>query len=336
MNARSPRSRPPAARPGAGRRRRSQRGAALLVAMILLTLVATLASGMVWQQWRAVQVEIAERGRAQMAWILGPATDWGRLLLREDMRADTQSGALMDDLTEEWATPLKEARLSTFLAADRQATDDADGGPDAFLSGEIVDAQSRYNLRNVVAAGKVVEAEVAVLRRLCGYAGLPVETADRIAAGLLAASEATASEAPLMPVQLDDLAWLGIDPASIDRLRTVAWLLPSAPGGTQAAPINLNTAGREVIAAVLGIDPGSAERLVRSRPFKSLEEAKQQLPGGSTELGNLVAVSTHYFEIHGRMRLDDRLLEERSLVRRDGLNVFTVQRWREHRVMPKP
>ena len=32
----------------------AQRGAALLLAMTLLALVASLAAGMVWQQWRAV------------------------------------------------------------------------------------------------------------------------------------------------------------------------------------------------------------------------------------------------------------------------------------------
>ena len=42
--------------PGA---RRSQRGAALLLAMLILALVTTLAAGMLWQQWRAVQVEEA-------------------------------------------------------------------------------------------------------------------------------------------------------------------------------------------------------------------------------------------------------------------------------------
>jgi general secretion pathway protein K len=46
---------------------RTQRGAALLTAMIIVTLVATLAAAMVWQQWRAVQVEVAERAR------LGPS-----------------------------------------------------------------------------------------------------------------------------------------------------------------------------------------------------------------------------------------------------------------------
>ena len=47
-----------------------QRGAALLLAMVIVALITTVASGMVWLQTRAVQVEAAERARAQAAWIL--------------------------------------------------------------------------------------------------------------------------------------------------------------------------------------------------------------------------------------------------------------------------
>lgn len=56
-------------------RPRPARGAALLVAMVLLSVVATLAAGMVWQQWRAVQVETAERSRHQSGWMLLGALD---------------------------------------------------------------------------------------------------------------------------------------------------------------------------------------------------------------------------------------------------------------------
>ena len=41
--------------------------------MLILTLVATLASGMIWQQWRAIQTEGAERARTQSAWVLAGA-----------------------------------------------------------------------------------------------------------------------------------------------------------------------------------------------------------------------------------------------------------------------
>lgn len=288
----------------------AQDGTALLLAMVILTLVATVASGMVWQQQRAIQVEAAERARAQAAWILAGALDWARLVLREDLRAGGT-----DHLGEPWAVPLAEARLSTFLAADRDPTSDA--GPEAFLSGRIVDLQSRYNVANLVdEQGKPVPAEVAVLQRLCDIAGAPSDTAERIANGLAAAAGEDAAAAPLQPLRFAQLAWFGIEPATLQRLASFATLLPVA------TPVNLNTAPREVIAAVIdGLDLGSAERLVQRRqrkPFSGLDDARRELPSGMEVPDKRVAVASRYFEVTGRLRLDARVLEERSLVERRG------------------
>src|ERR1700741_4372774 len=120
---------------------RRQRGAALWTAKIIVTLIATLAASMVWQQWRGVEVEAAERARTQSSWILSGALDWARLILREDQRSGKVTA-----LTEPWAVPLAEARLSTFLAADKD--NNTDDGIEAFLSGSISDVQGRYNLMN--------------------------------------------------------------------------------------------------------------------------------------------------------------------------------------------
>ena len=89
---------------------RRQRGAALLLAMLTVTLVATLASAALWQQWRSTEVEQAERQRVQAGWILTGALDWARLILREDARSNQNSGNA-DHLGEPWALPLEEARL---------------------------------------------------------------------------------------------------------------------------------------------------------------------------------------------------------------------------------
>ena len=137
-----------------------QHGAALLTAMIIVALVATLAGSMVWQQWRAIQVEAAERARTQSAWILSGALDWARLILREDAKNGAVTGNI-DHLGEPCAVPLAEARLSTFLAADKDNTDDA---PDAFLSGAITDAMARYNLTNLLdVTGGIDKRELATL-----------------------------------------------------------------------------------------------------------------------------------------------------------------------------
>ena len=39
----------------------SQEGAALISAMLVVTLVATLASVALWQQWRGIEIEAAQR-----------------------------------------------------------------------------------------------------------------------------------------------------------------------------------------------------------------------------------------------------------------------------------
>ncbi len=324
----------PPGRPSEGLRlrppRRPSRGAALLVAMVLLTVVATLASGMVWQQWKAVQVEAAERSRVQSGWILDGALDWARLILREDARSGRATS-----LHEPWATPLAEARLSTFLATDREHNAEDDAGPEAFLSGSIEDAQSRYNLRNLVAEGKLVPLRQAVLERLCAVAGVPVDTAALVGSGLLAATLASDDNAPLMPQTMADLAWLGLSESTIQALRPWVVLLPVV------TPINLNTAPREVLAAVLpGVDLGSADRLVQSRqrqPLRTLAEAAAVL-GGSIPLDPAAAdVKSSFFEVRGQLRLADRVLQQQSLVeRQSNLEVVARSRQRQMKLTADP
>lgn len=309
-------------------RRARQRGAALLLAMLILTLVATLASGMVWQQWRAIQVEGAERARAQSAWILSGALDWARLILREDART---GGA--DHLGEPWAVPLAEARLSSFLAADRDNNSAAEADDiEAFLSGSIADAQSHWNLRRLILAdGKVAAAELRVLQRLCEQAGLPGDTAERIAQALRKAwtPGAALEEATIAPQRLSELAWLGIDADSLRRLAPWVALLP----GTDTR-VNVNTAPAEVIAAAVdGMSLGSAQRLVQERqrtPLRELGVAPGRTFFPADPLTNLdgVGVNSRFFVVQGRLRLGDRVLEERSLIERRQLDIVVLARER--------
>ncbi len=301
---------------------RRQRGAALLTALIIVTLVVTLAASMVWQQWRAVQVETAERARMQSSWILQGALDWARLILREDARSGRPTA-----LTEPWATPLAEARLSTFLAADKNNNAE-DDGPEAFLSGSISDAQARFNLANLVdASGKLSQPDLEALERLCQTVGLATDVATRIATGLRdaqAAGTGSNGNAPLRPRTLAQLAWLGLDAATITALEPYATLLPTR------TPVNANTAAREVLAAVIkGLDLATAERLVQLRqrdPFKTLPAVETQIPGLGPLNAQQVSVVSSYFEVRGRLRLDDRVLEQRSLVFRSGLDMQVLQR----------
>ncbi|MFT3858962.1 MAG: type II secretion system minor pseudopilin GspK [Aquabacterium sp.] len=332
--------------------RMAQRGAALLLAMVIVTLVATMAASMVWQQWRSVQVEGSERVRSQAGWVLSGALDWARLILKEDAK----TGQQVDHLGEPWALPLAEARLSTFLAADKEnnATDN-DDSPEAFLSGKVEDAQGKFNLQNLMAGvetpdptkpngppqWKVNEAQLAVLQRLCENIGLSRNLADGIAQAYLKAGltmryqyersgsmltaiggEQGRAQAPLMPVVYDDLGWLGLDAGTVEKLRPYVTILRggTAQGG-DVTPVNVNTAPKEVIAAVVAdLDIGRAGRLVQARqrkPFKSADEIRVEAglrPEVSVEG---LSVNSEYFEISGRLRYEDNIIEQRHLVHRE-------------------
>jgi general secretion pathway protein K len=308
------------------------------MAMIIVALVATMASAMVWTQWRAIQVEAAERARTQSYWVLAGALDWARLILREDARENQRDAGRQgaaDHLGEPWAVPLAEARLSTFLAADRDNTDEA---PDAFLSGVITDAQSRYNLANLASGGKVVPVELTTLQRLCEFVGVSVAVADQIAESLRQAGPQAAEAAatgnvgqpldpPILPTRMQELAWLGVDAATIAKLQPFVTILPAT------TPVNLNTAPKEVIAAVIERgDLASAERIVRQRerdPLRSLQAAKTLLGGTVEPDPKRVAVTSDFFEVRGRLRLEQLVVEETSLVqRRGGLQIVALRRER--------
>ncbi len=217
-------------------KRLRQKGAALLLAMLTVTLVATLASAALWQQWRAIQVETAERQRVQAGWILTGALDWARLILREDARSNQNSGN-PDHLGEPWAMPLEEARLSSFLAADRDNS--ADQELPAFLSGEVRDQQARLNFLNLVSVsgtGAQTKAELSVadlqvFTKLYQLLDLPVAELDAAAQALvrtsqLAANDPQPSHTALIPSKLAHLVWLGIGRASLAALEPHVTLLP--------------------------------------------------------------------------------------------------------------
>ena len=307
-----------------------ERGAALLSAMLTVALVATFAAAALWQQWRTVEVEAAERARIQAAWLLVGGLDWARLLLREDGRS---GGA--DHLGEPWAVPLEEARLSDFLAAERNVSTDI--GPDvmeAFLSGQIVDQQSLMNVTNLVETGKVSVKDMQAFGRLFALLALPQAQLDTLAENLRFALDTSAENrssplAPLPPQRVEQLTWLGLPESTITVLQPHVTILPAR------THVNLNTASAEVMhAAVPGLSMADAQRLVSARersPFRTVDEARLAIGADQAMFAAdqaPVSVNTLYFEVRSRLRLDQLRIEERALVRRDGMEVRVVQRWR--------
>jgi general secretion pathway protein K len=319
----------------------AQRGAALLIAMLTVALVATFAAASLWQQWRSVEVETSERARVQSGWILTGALDWARLLLREDQMGPGAGGP--DHLGEPWAVPLQEARLSSFLAADKNntTTDLTPDVMDAFLSGQIVDMQSLMNVNNLVNPnGQVSDKDVEAFGRLFELLGLPQAELNKLVENLrfaIAAGQVSPSPtaAPLQPLRVSELVWLGLSPQTVATLEPYVTLLPAPPTQIRThTTVNANTAPAEVIAAAADIDLGDAQRLVQVRNasyFKSVADIQTHLggvAGSSPDLAYQLGVGSQYFEVRSRLRLDKLVVEEHALVFRQGVNVTLLRRER--------
>ena len=302
-----------------------QRGAALLAAMLTVALVAIFAAGALWQQWRTVEVEGAERQRSQARWLLTGALDWARVILREDARAGDVNTPT-DHLAEPWAVPLQEARLSSFLSAlpdgSGNTAEDDKLAQQVLLSGQIVDLQSRLNVTNLLVGEQLDPKAVIAFERLFDVLAVPPAQLSLLTRGLLAAQRQ--SNDALMPQRLGQLTWLGLSPQALQTLSPYITVLP-----TRTA-VNLNTASVQVLyASVPALSLADAQRLVeqRERQHWPSVEAFQKALGRSVNLEGSHSVNTRFFEVLGRLRMPQTALQERSWLQRDNTDLKVL--WRE-------
>ena len=299
---------------------RRQRGVAVITALLLTTLAITVVASLFWQQ--QVQVRSIENQRTQLQkqWISRAALDWARLILREDARLSTT-----DNLDEPWAVPLAETPLGQYIEGG--STDAL--GSDAALSGYMIDAQSRYNLTNLCTNGTINPSEVAVFARLLAYLhlspALAQETADVMASATVAtANVASASSLPMNFAYSEDL--LAVPGFSVEMLSILKDFVVVLPVAT---PVNVNTAPAEVLAARIELlSLADATAIVASRQqayFRDTSDFIQRFPGKSLSaaMTNL-SVSTNYFLVNGRVRLDRTTLDVVSLIDRTGGNPKVV------------
>jgi general secretion pathway protein K len=128
----------------------------------------------------------------------------------------------------------------------------------------------------------------------------------------------------LQPQQTEQLVWLGLSSGTLAALQAHVTLLP------EATPVNLNTASAEVLSASLGVDMAVARQAIERRQrghWADLSAAQQALGIKGRQLDQkLHSVSSRYFEITGRLRIDNVVQQERVLVRRNGQSVQML--WR--------
>ena len=300
------------------------------MALLLTTLAITIVASLFWQQ--QVQVRSIENQRLQLQkqWILRGALDWAGLILREDAKYSS-----VDTLDEPWAVPLAETRLDQYVDNGR-ANDDIS---DATLSGNITDAQARYNLTNLCPDGTINPDEVAAFAQMLNNAHIDPALAQATAKVMADAQKKPATNdstgdnqsgpQPMNLTQVEDLlAVPGFTPEILDKLKNFVIFLP------RATPINVNTAPAEVLSARIdGLTPGDAAALVASRntaSFRDIADFTERLPENSLSVSNLEAsVTTNYFLVNGRVRMNRAELEVQALIERNGANTKLI--WiREH------
>lgn len=305
-------------------RRAPQRGVAVVTAILVVAVAASTAAWMLAQQSATLNQTALAASRAQADLFAQAGLDWARGILAEDARS---GGA--DTLAEGWAQPL------AGLPVER-----------AVVSGAIADAQSRFNLNNVVANGRRSDADVAILSRLLESLGLDPALAsavldwvdgDQDLSGNGGAEDAyylalprpyRAANRPL--VQVEELhAVRGFDAKAVALLRPFVTALPAR------TTVNANTAPPEVLAAILPtvarekLRELAAER--RAKPFKDRADLRARLAGApAATVDASLDVKSDHFLVQVGVSQDDVQVATESLVARaePGKSPATAIIWR--------
>lgn len=290
---------------------RSQRGAALIIAMVIAALAATVAMSLAanQQQWFASMSNRRDQVQAQALALAG--VQWARQILFEDAKS-----TVTDTLAEPWALPLPATPLES-----------------GSIEGRIVDAQGMLNVNNLVPADSSInaDAERARFARLFARLGVPVASLDAIADWIdedsitrpTGAEDAwyaqqpnpmLAANAPI--VRTSELALVrGLSPSVVT---TLAPYVTSVPAATR---LNVNTAPGPVLAtAVDGLDATGLSALLASRaqkPFTDIGDFRSRLPQGAALVNeSSVDVKSNYFLVTVVARQGETRAQARALLER--------------------
>lgn len=275
-----------------------QRGVAIVAALLVVALVTVLSV-----QWLARQNALgraveAQRNSTQARWLLIAATDWARVILREDRNP-------VDYIGEVWSVPLARTTVS-----------DASGRLQAYVSGRIEDAQGRFNLADLVANNEVDPTALERFTRLCAAVSITAAQAQVIAKSIVAITPKSATPTPEHPIvvpsmpRLRAITELAATPqVSADILAALdPYVIVLARNTKEPTPINVNTASATVLASIAPqIAQGLAQAIVarrdQTRYFKDRNDFKNTYPAlqATDKLDALITVDSSWFLATGRI-----------------------------------
>ena len=276
------------------------RGVALITAMLITAITASLAAGLAWNNALDVRRTMVLLFHEQGAQVALGAESWIRNILRDDA-IESQT----DHLGELWASELPG------LPVDNDSVQGT-------VTGNIEDLQGRFNVNNLIAPnGEVDEIVLEQFSRLLLALGLDTKFAGAAADWIDADQEASfpdgaedsiytgltppyrAYNRPL--TNITELAALvGMDKASFDVLLPHVTALP---GQTQ---INVNTATPAVLQSLgENLDPTTVEELLSQREESGFADYAQTFSTLVNEdMIQQITETSSYFQLKAVVQID--------------------------------
>ncbi len=305
---------------------RSERGLAVVTALLIVAVAASAAVMMLRQQSVMLDQTAMVAGRAQADAYAQAGFDWARGVLAEDAR----SAGAVDSLDEAWAQPI------AGLPIER-----------AVVAGAIVDEQGKLNLNNLVTGNQKSDPDIKAFIRLLASLGLAAELAEAVVDWIDADSDLTggsgAEDAYYLSLarpyraanqsmqQVEELYRVkGFDARAVAKLKPHVTALP---GPTK---VNANTASELVLAAYLPEVPADTLRDLaarrRAKPMRSPNDIVDATrPQGNTAtIQNHLDVKSAFFQVMVQVSQDEVQLAGDAMVRREASTGTTIL-WRRPR-----
>jgi len=314
-----------------------QRGVALLIALVVVAIAATLSTGMIWSRELDIRrTANITQGDQALEYALG-AEAWAEQILRRDYQSNPGS----TNLTQDWAMQLPPLPV--------------EGGT---INGHLEDLQGLFNVNNLASSNAAqATAALAQFQRLLVALNLDPEIANavfdwvnggsqphfpggakddyysRLAPPYLTAEQPMTSISELLLVK-------GVTPQVYAALLPYVCALPLLPPGSQpgtpmpAMAININTAPAPVLMTLTtGISADLAAAAVQSRqqqPFQNMAQLTQLL-GNIAIAPGLPAPQTYssYFQLTTQVTIGSTQVTMYSLLYRDsngGGNTVAIRR----------
>lgn len=270
----------------------TQRGLALITAVLVVAIVATTAATLALgeQVWLRQSQNMADR--AQAVSLRQGALNYAAILLARDLTLNNNN---VDHLGELWAQPLPPLPV--------------EGGMIAF---RVSDAQGLFNLNNLVTNGAPSTTDIEMFRRLLEslllnpelrYALLDwLDIDNNVSPAGAEDTEYLALSKPYRAANrllesVDELRLIrGFDAKTVEKLRPYVVALPGR------TTVNVNTAPELLLAALFTTPPLAALKLLidsrTSQPFMDPANFASRVPPSNVPLASLYGVTTSYFLVN--------------------------------------